>query len=160
VKVKWLALVGVASLLLSCGEATAIEGTARRSAVIEQLIREIVGDEPVEPETGPVVYVLGVDGTISIEVQASVAASLVDDIDVRFADERSEAIVEVSDEQVVRDDGILLVIGDIPEEGRTIDVEVERYRSLDDRDRVVVSLRWRDPEWTVTSTLVPPAVID
>ena len=43
----------------------------------------------------PVVYVVGVgETTIAADVQAEVAVELDDDADVRFADERAEAVLE------------------------------------------------------------------
>ncbi len=125
--------------------------------MLEEVIRVIVDDlpdDPEDPDAVPVAFVMGIDGTLSIDVQASVAAGLVDDVDVRFADERAEAIDD-SDEQAVREGGILLIVGDIDEEGSEVDVEVERYVTFEERDRVIVSLRFRDPDWTVTSTVVP-----
>jgi hypothetical protein len=152
VKVRWFALVGVTLGLMGCGEATAIEGTARDAAVVEQVVRATVRLDTDEPVVAPVVYAVGVEGTIPIEVQAAVAAALVDDYDLRFADERAEAIDAGTEDEAVRDGGVLLVIGNVPSQGRSIDVEVERYESLRDVERLAVSLRWRDPTWVVTAT--------
>jgi hypothetical protein len=154
------ALFAVSMGLASCTTSSPIEGTARNAAVVEQVIRSIVEDEPTEPDVMPVVYVVGGETSISIDVQASVAASLVNEMDIRFADERAEAIDESLEQAPVRDAGVLLVIGKVPNEGRRIDVLTERYRAVDDVDNVVVSLRWREPEWSVTSTTVLPPLIE
>jgi hypothetical protein len=129
--------------------------------VVEQIVREVADDVPVEGDALPVVFVLGIDGTIGIEVQAGVAAALVDEVDVRFADERVEAIDETTDDLAVREGGVLVVVEEIPPEGRTFDLEVDRYTAADDRERLVVSFQWRSEHWTITSTtVVPPAVTD
>jgi hypothetical protein len=154
------ALLAVSMGLTACTTSSPIEGTARNAAVVEQVIRSIVEDEPTEPDVMPVVYVVGGETSISIDVQASVAASLVNEMDIRFADERAEAIDESLEQAPVRDAGVLLVIGKVPNEGRRIDVLAERYRAVDDVDNVVVSLRWREPEWSVTSTTVLPPLIE
>ncbi len=147
-----LGLVATLSVA-ACSESDPVEeGTARDAAVVEQIVRELA-DESAEPEDLPVVYVVGADGTISIEVQAGVAAALVEEIDVRFADERIEAIDESVDERPVRGDGVLLVVQDIPVEGEAIDVPVDRYVTFDDGQRMVVSLEFVDPDWVVTSTV-------
>ncbi|MEX2626643.1 MAG: hypothetical protein WD225_07145 [Ilumatobacteraceae bacterium] len=140
----------------ACSESDPVEeGSGRDAAVIEQVIRELAGepDESDESDDVPVVYVVGVDGTIGIEVQASVAAALVDHIDVRFVDERVEAIDETVDGRPVRDDGVLLVIQDVPVEGEEIEVQVDRYVAFEDEERMVVSLEYDDPEWDVTSSV-------
>ena len=145
---------GVAALvallvLAACGESSTVEGTARDAAVVEQIVRELAG-EPVEPEALPTVYVTGIEGTIAIEVQAGVAAALVDEIDVRFADERLEAIDEGLERRPVRDGGVLLVVHRVPEEGRRIDVRVDRYETFDLGRRLLTSLRYSEPDWIVT----------
>lgn len=147
-------LVAVAALFVpaACGESNTVEGTARESAVVEQVVRQLAG-EPVEPEVLPTVFVTGSEGTIPIEVQAGVAAALVDEIDVRFTDERLEAIDEGLESRPVREGGVLLVLHRIPEQGRRIDVRVDRYETFDLGRRLMVSLRYADPDWIVTETV-------
>lgn len=136
----------------ACGEANTVEGTARDAAVVEQVVRRLAG-EPPEPELLPTVYVTGAEGTIAIEVQAGVAAALVDEIDVRFADERLEAIDEGIEGRPVREAGVLLVVHRIPEQGRRIDVRVDRYEAFELGRRLMVSLRYSEPDWIVTETV-------
>lgn len=155
-----LIAASVALVFFGCSESTPAEGNARDAAVVEQVVRSVVATVPVDDEAIPVAYVLGADGTMAIEVQAAVAAALVDEVDVRFADERSQAIDDSTDALAVRDDGVLVVVGTIPAQGRVIDVEAERYLSADDYDRLVLSLRFSDPDWAVTSTSVAPPLID
>jgi hypothetical protein len=148
------------SWLAACTETTAIGGTAREAAVVTEIVRAVADDVPVDDERLPVVFVVGPDGTIDIEVQAGVAEALVDEVDVRFADERSEAIDESTEDLVVREGGALVVLDEVPPEGRTFDVEAIRYFAAEDRDRLVMSFRWRAEQWTVTSTTVVPPVIE
>lgn len=155
--VRWVAACA-AIALVACSESDPVEvGTTRDALVVEQVIRELAGDPP-EPEALPVVFVVGADGNIGIEVQAGVAGALVDDIEVRFADERIEAIDEGPEERPVRDDGVLLVVQDIPPEGETIDVQVDRYEFFEDGQRMVVTLEFVEPDWRVVDAveLEPP----
>lgn len=154
-------VVVVAMFTAGCSESTAIGGTARDVGVVERIVRDVADDVAVVDDALPIVFVTGIDGTIDIDVQAGVAAALVDEVDVRFADERLEAIDETTEELAVREGGVLVVIDEIPPAGRTFDLEVDRYTTVDDRDRLVVSFQWRAEQWTVTSTtVVPPVVTD
>lgn len=146
------ATFAILSLPIACTEANTVEGTARDAAVVEQVVRQLAGDPP-DPEELPTVFVTGAEGTIAIEVQAGVAAALVDEIDVRFADERIEAIDEGIEGRPVRDDGVLLVLYRVPEQDRRIDVRVDRYEAFDLGRRLIVSLRYAEPDWIVTETV-------
>lgn len=159
---KLLAVAGVALAMLGCSsEDRPLEGTARESAVVVQLVRLVAQDAPVDPELPdalPLVFVVGYDGTLAIEVQASVVATLVDEIDVRFVDERAEAIDDSTEDRPVREGGLLAAIGPIPAERRAVDVEVERYVHAQDVERFVATLVWRDSNWAVTTTTPIPVV--
>ncbi|CAN5570030.1 hypothetical protein BH23ACT3_BH23ACT3_09970 [soil metagenome] len=166
--VEWFrpAVAGVVAMVLggwslaACSESNAIGGTAREAAVVTEIVRLVAADVPVEGEQLPVVFVVGPDGTIGIEVQAGVAEALVDEVDVRFADERGEAIDDTTDDLAVREGGALVVIDEVPSEGRTFEVEAGRYRTAQDRDRLVMSFQWRSEQWTVTSTTVVLPVVE
>ncbi len=151
-------LAAVAALLVagacSDDDPDTVDGSAREAAVIEAVVRS-VAPEPAstDDDSTPVVYVVAADGReIPIDVQATVAAAFVDEVDLRFADDRSEAVDDGADGVPVLDDGTLVAIGEVPERGSVIEVPVERYVSELDNDVMVVTLRFADPDWTVTST--------
>lgn len=125
-----------------------------------EIVRALADDVPVEADQLPVVFVVGDEGTVDIEVQAGAAAALVDEVDVRFVDERVEAFDEGLEGSPVRESGVLAVVGPVPEERRFIEVEVYRYVAAEERELLVVSLRWDSPDWTVVSTSIVPPVID
>ena len=80
----------------------------------------------------PVIYVVAADGeTIDVGVQADVAAATVDIADVRFADESAEAFNDGVDGEPVIADGVMLLVGALPDPAPTIDVEVLRYHSVE-----------------------------
>jgi hypothetical protein len=159
VTAKWGVLAGVSlTILAACGDSSEAE-MSRPAQIFVATIREVLAHE--NPAAGtddlPIVYVepLG-DEDIDATVQADTASELREVADVRFADERSEVLDEDEPGMPVRDDGILIAIGDIPEEGEPVEVEVETYRSEDDRSTALFSFALRSSEWTVASTSVLP----
>ncbi len=100
----------------------------------------------------PVVYVVSVDGSAyPSTVQAEVARTTVDDVDVRFADDLDQAVVPDDDRAPVRDDGILLLVGPIPEPAATIEIDVDIYRDNTRTDAVRFSVVASDDGATVTA---------
>jgi hypothetical protein len=159
VTAKWGVLAGASlTILAACGDSSEAE-MSRPAQIFVATIQQVLADE--NPAAGtddlPVVYVepLG-DEEIDATVQADTANELREVADVRFADERSEALDEDEPGMPVRDDGILVAIGDLPDEGDPVDVEVETYRSEDDLSTAVFSFALRSSGWTVTSTSVVP----
>jgi hypothetical protein len=112
---------------------TATPGQVDQSGAYTAIVEWQAGEqEPVLNDDGtaklPVIYVAAADGaTIDVGVQASVAAATVDIADVRFADESSEAFDSGIDGEPVIDQGVMLLVGAIPDPARTIDVELLRY---------------------------------
>jgi hypothetical protein len=135
------------------------DSVSRAAQVYVATIRDVLADEPPaeDPDVLPVVYVVGVgERTIPADVQAEVAAELDDDADIRFADERAEAILEDEDEAPVRDDGVLIAVGELADDVSPVDIVVEVYRSEDDWSKVVLTVARRPSHWTVTSSSVVP----
>jgi hypothetical protein len=124
-------------------------GPARDAAVLTAVITS-VAELPTEPEVLPVVYAVGVHGTIDIGVQAAVAASLVEVCDLRFADDPAEAFEEIDGVVQVREGAVLLVIGTVPLEGDELEVAVSRQTLDQDKEELLVTVVLRDLEWLVT----------
>jgi hypothetical protein len=98
------------------------------------------------------VYVEGRDEVIDLETQAGVVTELEDEIDVRFVDERGEAVEEDDPGEPVRGDSVLLRLGPVSTGGDPVEVEVERYRSLDDVEELRLELARRGEGWTVSAS--------
>jgi hypothetical protein len=132
------------------------DGASRDAQMYVATIRVVLAEEPPpQPDVLPVVYVVGVGETkIPADVQADVAVDLDDDADIRFADKRAEAIIEDEAHAPVRDDGVLLAVGDLPADARPMLLEVEVYRSDQDSSKVVFTIGRRSSQWTVTSSSV------
>ncbi|CAN5827216.1 hypothetical protein BH24ACT5_BH24ACT5_25410 [soil metagenome] len=143
---------------VACDDPSSEHGT-RESRVLMSVIREVATTATTDPESTPVVYVVSVaENGVAATVQAEVAAELKDDIDLRFADERAEAVEEDVDGQPVPNDGVLLLVGDIPVDGSVIDVPIEIYHSETDRSKASFTFTEADDDWSVTATslLAPP----
>jgi hypothetical protein len=139
-------LIGATVMAAGCGSDDPDQPSAAVStdAVLTALVDWTVATDAPATTTGdelPIVYITASNGdTIDAAVQASVVAATADDATVRFADDRSEAIDDKTDDQSVHDDGVLLVVGELPTEPPLSDVTVERYRALDDTSVFVVTL--------------------
>ena len=140
------ALVAAMVMSAGCGSDEPDQKAASVStdAVLIALVDWAVESDPPPTTTGdepPVVYITASNGdTIDAAAQASVVAATADDATVRFADERSEAIDDQCDDQRVHDDGVLLVVGELPAERAA----VRRHRGALPRPRRHQRLR-RDP---------------
>jgi hypothetical protein len=152
-----LAVGAVAVTAVGCQDPDADAG-AKPADVYILLIRQALDTMPApeDPDVTPVVYVVGVgEHEIGATVQANVVEDLREEADVRFADERDEALEETDDGIRVRDGGVLLAIGEVPQElDARFDVEVEIYRSEADRSIRVLTLADRSGGLTVTSSSV------
>ena len=147
-------VAAVAMLLASSCDDSADSEMSRSTQVYVAVVDAALDQVAAPPgDELPVVYVVPVGETaIDALVQADVVDAFHERADVRFADERSEAIVEDEEELPVRDAGVLMAIGDVAETGEPIEVEVEVYRSVDDSSGWVLTLARRSSRWTVTAS--------
>ncbi len=93
--------------------------------------------EPVLDDNGeaqlPVIFVVAGDGAdIDVGVQASVAEAMVDTATVRFADDVDDTFDSGFENQPVRDDGVLLLVGPMPDAAETITIDLDRYEAVDE----------------------------
>jgi hypothetical protein len=130
---------------------------ARQAQVYVATIRDVLDEQrpPSDPDVLPVVYVVGGgQSNVPADVQAEVVVELHEDADINFEDERSDALLVEDDTAPVRNEGILVIIGEVPPEGDPVDVDVEVYRSVADWSRRVFTVAGAASQWTVTSTSV------
>jgi hypothetical protein len=149
-------VVAIAMLLASSCDDSSDSEMSRPTQVYVAVLDAALDQVATPPgDELPVVYVMPVGETaIDASVQAEVADAFHERADVRFADERSEAIVDDEEELPVRDEGVFVGIGDVAESGEPIEVEVEVYRSVDDSSRWVLTLARRSSRWTVTASSI------
>ncbi len=101
------------------------------------------------------------EGTsIDLEVQANVIEHSADYADARFIDTRDEALI-VDEEGVaaVRDEGILIRIGPVVEEGDTVSLDVDQFVDSETQRSLRFELVAVDGEWRMRGepTVVDPA---
>ena len=118
--------------------------------------------EPVVDDAGdpvlPVIYMASESGeTVAVGVQATVAERSADDAVVRFADDRSEAIDDDLDGSPVKDDGVLMLLGEIPEAAPSVTFPVTLYRSADDEQTLEVDVTATGTGVEITATPATPS---
>src|SRR3990170_2817687 len=149
-------LVLLAITMSSCSDDDADANGVHAADVLSAAIRDVVAGQPIptdSQEYKPVVFVVGVgENGIEAGVQAEVATELRDDIDVRFADAREEPIDSGVEDEPVRDDGVLLLVSDVPESGNPVEMSVEIYRSLSDWTKAIFTITVDNDSWSVTAT--------
>jgi hypothetical protein len=148
VRVLRLAVATVATVasLAACGDDDSAPGVVGSADAITAIVtwqadvQEPVLDDNGEPRL-PVIFVVAGEGTtIDVGVQADVAAATVDTATVRFADDADDAFDPDIAGEPVRDDGVMLLVGPIPEPRPTITVDVDRYHTVDEWEPLQVEI--------------------
>ena len=126
--------------------------------VVEAIVLDVahaLPADPERPETLPVVYVVSEsDEPFSAQVQARVASAVVDEVDVRFADERDESMHLDQPGSPVRDEGALVLIDEIVLDDTPMTVDVEVYWSSTQFSRRVVTFGRSGDEWSESDSSV------
>lgn len=148
-----IGLVTLCALSVACTDGDSspsgeVDQSGAYTAIVEWQAAE---QEPILNDDGtvklPVIYVVAADGaTIDVGVQASVASATVDIADVRFADESSEAFDSGIDGEPVIDQGVMLLVGAMPDPARTIEVELLRYLSVETSSPFVLQITADDAD--------------
>lgn len=158
-----VALLGVgamgASACASDSGASAADG--RTAGVYQPILEWLAADEPqAEPGEKPewTMFVASrshVD--IDIDAQVVLIASLDDELDLRFIDDRDEAVVADDGGEVVRDGGLLVGLGAVDEVGDRVEVYADSYRHAGDVKAWLVTVERSGDRWRIagTPTLVP-----
>ena len=149
-----LALVcGSVALAGGCADGDSAEGTERHASAWEQVIRIVaLADVAPTPDDDalPVVFAhQSGDDDVPAAVQVEVVNALIDEADVRFADDPDGVIDAEVDDEPVKDDGVLLTMDTPPETGTEAVLEVVRYRTIGDQTRLEVVLSGGGPTWAV-----------
>lgn len=139
------ALLGAFALASCDGDETPSGEVGPADAITAVVAWQAGEQEPVIADDGevqlPVIFVVADAGTtIDVGVQADVAESTVDWATVRFADDIADTFDEDLEGEPVRDDGVMLLIGPIPEPARSIELPLVRYTAVDDGEPLVVEI--------------------
>ena len=136
----------------------------RATEIVAATIRHVAAEHPPaddadDPESDhlPVVYVVSVgEEPLSAGIQADVVAVLRDEIDVRFSDDRGEAIDGTAPTEPVKDGGVLVVLGAVPKLGNPVQVPVEVYIARHEHLKLVFTFAPSGDDWDVTQTSEVP----
>lgn len=151
--------VVLAMVLLACDSDEKSQSPIAQ--VLTAIVRDAAGDLPPDedPDSIPVVYVIsGTDEGLPTTAQAAVANSLNDEIDVRFADTRAEALDESEPGAPVREQGGLVAVGNLrdqfDDDANRVEVPIEVYRSETQFSRRTLTFSASGEVWSVTSSSV------
>lgn len=133
--VRLAVLTAVVVAAVGCVDPQEADTTERDAAIFGVVLRDLIdgsGADLDDSEELPVVFIeaFGPDG-IALEVQIEVVNSFIDQYDIRFIDDRSEAIELDVPELSVRPNSVLLGFGPIVVDG-SADLRSELYLSADD----------------------------
>jgi len=154
----------------------AIYSTVLREMVLAEIPPTDAADGD-DSDALPILYVSGADGeSVAVDVQAEVVKNLKDEAEIRFVDVPEDALVtdDESDgsgdggegdgsgnggttvsttvgDEPVQDDGVLTIFGPLPEDGTTVQVDVEIYRNSADDRVYVVTLAGSQTKWVIRS---------
>lgn len=134
------------------------EGDGREAAVYELILDWVLAGEPAAADDEPTVFVASRhEQPIDVEVQALIVEAMDERAEVRFVDERAEAVVDGEDGLPVHDGGVLVGLGAVPPDGDRVEVYVDRYRRADDVVAWDVTVQRRGESWQLAGE---PAAAD
>jgi hypothetical protein len=149
----------------ACGDDDAPTGEVDPAAALTAVVEWQAADqEPVVDADGepllPVIYVAPGDGdTIDVGVQAAVAEAVADVATVRFADDVADAFDEDVVDQPVIDQGVVLLLGPMPDPAPVVVMPLERFTDAATSEALALEIT-ADPEATgigpATVTAVTP----
>lgn len=146
------AVFAVAGVLLGCVNSTDGDDTARNAAVYRSVIADVVDRSGValdDVDDLPVMFIEAFDADgIALEVQVEVVSSFAEEYEIRFIDDRDEAIDTDLDDLPVSANSLLIGLGPIVLDG-TVDVRSELYLSIDAVSAYRYTLAGRDDRWAV-----------
>lgn len=126
--------IALAGVLCGCANGTEADNTTRDAAVYRSIIIDVLDRSGVDlddSENLPVLFIEAFDADgIALEVQVEVVNGFVEQYEIRFIDDRDEAIDVELPGLPVRANSLLIGLGQIVH-NETIDVRTEVYLSTD-----------------------------
>lgn len=154
------AFFAVASVLVGCVNSDDVDNTERDAAIYRLIIADVAGRSGVVldgSEDLPVLFIEAFDADgIDLQVQVEVVGSFIEQYEIRFIDNRDEAVAIDLDGLPVRVNSLLIGLGPIVRDG-TVDVRSEIYLSKEDLSAYRYTLAGRDDSWLIVGA---PEVIE
>jgi hypothetical protein len=144
--------LSLAGVLSGCVDGTETDDTARDAAIYHSVIADVLDRAGVDldrSEALPVVFIEAFDADgIALEVQVDVVNSFIEQYDIRFIDDRNEAIAMDLPGLPVRANSLLIGLGPIVLDG-TVLVRGELYLTADAVRAYRYSLAGSEDSWTM-----------
>lgn len=168
------ALVVLLAITVGCSSQSSSE--VRAAEVYDSAIRWLATERSDDPDPLRVfIEPRGEGGSIGLDVQAEVIQLSADAVDVRFIDTRDEALVETDNTvappdadnadpavelRSVRDDGMLVRLGPVIEDGARLNLEVDLWDSDERFTTLEFVLRDSGDRWEVVGSPVVTGSLD
>jgi hypothetical protein len=158
VRGRTVVLAAIMSILATCSSASPENPEVRAGAVYDTIVRWFAQSSANDPDPLPVfIEPRGEGASIQLDVQAELIKSTQDVATVRFIDSRDEALVTNDDGTVVvADDGMLLRLAPVIEEGTKVRIDVD----IHDHDEQFKTLQFVldrvSDKWEIE---LPPTVV-
>lgn len=142
-------LVGLLAMLVgACGGAS--ESSQRRAGIYAAVIRALVPADDITDSVEHTVFVgTRLEKGLPLDLQAELLRELEEFDDLRFVDAPAEAIDEAVDGQPVRNEGVYVEFGVVPDRGTVARVDALVYADEDDRERSSFRVEKVGTQWTV-----------
>lgn len=155
---RQVTMAGTAALAVGACTTSPDSSEDRTAGVYAAVIQAVAEEGPgefmsLEGHAERVVYAgpLGDEVEIPLGVQVMVVEALRENdfATVRFVDDREEAVDASVEAEPVLEDGVLVLLGDVPEDGPTT-VEAELYVTADDVEDFAAHAAEESDSWVVT----------
>ena len=139
-RARGILVAAFVSITAACSSPSAENPQVRAGAVYDTVVRWFAARSPSDPDPLPVfIEPRGEGASIELDVQAELVKSTKDVATVRFIDSRDEALITKDDGTVVvADDGILIRLAPVVEEGKKVRLDVD----LHDHDQQFKTLQF------------------
>ena len=144
-------LAAIVSLTAACSSPSPENPGVRAGAVYDAIVRWFATRSADDPDPLPVfIEPRGEGASIELDVQAELIKSTKDVATVKFIDSRDEALVTKDDGTVVvADDGILIRLAPVVEEGKTVRLDVDVHDQDEKFQTLQFSLDSVNDHWVI-----------
>ncbi|MEO7370121.1 MAG: hypothetical protein ABIZ69_04610 [Ilumatobacteraceae bacterium] len=151
-------LAAIVLILAACTSGSPENPEVRASAVYDKIVRWFAQASSTDPDPLPVfIEPRGEGASIGLDVQAELIKSTKDVATVKFIDSRDEALVTDGDGKVVvADDGKLLRLAPVVEEGKKVRIDVDVHDHDEQFQTLQFNLDLIGSDWQIE---LPPTVV-
>jgi hypothetical protein len=150
-RTRGIVLAAIVSITAACSSPSPENPEVRAGAVYDTIVRWFAARSADDPDPLPVfIEPRGEGASIQLDVQAELIKSTKDVATVRFIDSRDEALVTKDDGTVVVvDDGILIRLAPVVEEGNKVRLDVDLHDFDEQFKTLQFSLDLVNDKWVI-----------